>query len=142
MARQHPEALKTFNTKVIDEFRVDSGRVGGRFEGADLLLLSTTGARSGERRVNPLQYVRVGGRITVVGAYAGADLDPAWVHNLRANPHAHIELGEQSFAVLAHELPADEREPVWAQIITAERGFADYQSRTHRLLPLFTLDPV
>jgi deazaflavin-dependent oxidoreductase (nitroreductase family) len=133
------QALAAFNANVVDEFRANSGKVFGQFEGSDLLLLTTIGAKSGQRRVNPLQYLRIDGKIIVVGAYAGAVIDPAWAHNLRANPRAQVELGTQAFEVIARELSSDERRPAWSQIIEAERGFTTYQSQTSRLFPLFEL---
>jgi deazaflavin-dependent oxidoreductase (nitroreductase family) len=136
------EALKAFNAKVVDEFRANGGKVGGQFEGADLLLLTTLGAKSGQRRVNPLGYLRLDGKMIVVGAYAGADVDPAWVHNLRANPRAHIEVSGQSLDVSARELPPNEREVAWKQIVQAEVGVADYQARTSRVIPVFELVPI
>jgi deazaflavin-dependent oxidoreductase (nitroreductase family) len=103
------DALNAFNAAVVEEFRANGGKVGGQFEGADLLLLTTTGAKSGRRRLNPLQYSRVDGAIIVVGAYAGADVHPAWVHNLRANPRALVEVGTRSVDVIARELTASRR---------------------------------
>ena len=93
-------ALNAFNATVVEEFRANGGNVGDQFEGADLLLLTTTGAKSGRRRLNPLQYSRVDGAIIVVGAFAGADVNPAWVHNLRANPRAHATRPQVDSAVL------------------------------------------
>jgi deazaflavin-dependent oxidoreductase (nitroreductase family) len=136
------DALKAFNASIVDQFRANAGKVGDQFEGADLLLLTTTGAKSGHRRLNPLQYIRHRGAIIVVGAYAGADVDPAWVHNLRANPRAHVEVGTDSIDVIGRELPPAERSHAWAQIIDIEPGFAEYQARTSRVLPVFELLPV
>jgi deazaflavin-dependent oxidoreductase (nitroreductase family) len=97
MSGQGPDigALKAFDADVVEEFRVNGGNVAGQFTGTDLLSLTTTGARSGQFRVSPLQYSRVDGSMIVVGAYAGADVDPAWVYNIRANPCAHIEVGSR-----------------------------------------------
>jgi deazaflavin-dependent oxidoreductase (nitroreductase family) len=136
------QALAAFNANVVDEFRANSGKVGGQFEGSDLLLLTTIGAKSAQRRVNPLQYLGIDGKIIVVGAYAGADIDPAWAHNLRANPRAQVELGAQAFEVIARELSSDERRSAWSQIIKAVPGFTAYQLQTNRLFPLFELGPV
>jgi deazaflavin-dependent oxidoreductase (nitroreductase family) len=136
------DALKAFNANIIDQFRANAGKVGDQFEGTELLLLTTTGAKSGHRRLNPLQYVRSRRAMIVVGAYAGADVDPAWVHNLRANPRAHVEVGTNSFDVIARELPPAQRNHAWAQIIDAEPGFAEYQAKTNRVLPVFELRPV
>ena len=100
-----PAELKGFNAKVIEEFRTNGGKVGGPFEGADLLLLTTTGAKSGQPRVSPLAYQRVDGKMLIIGSYRGADVDPSWVHNLRANPQAHVEVGTDSYDVVTRELP-------------------------------------
>lgn len=129
--------LKGFNTKIIEEFRVNGGKVGGPFEGADLLLLTTTGAKSGQQRVSPLAYQRVDGKMLIIGSYRGADVDPAWVHNLRANSRARVEIGTDSYDVVTRELPPDERESAWAQIVAAAPGFAEYQANTRRVIPLF-----
>jgi deazaflavin-dependent oxidoreductase (nitroreductase family) len=136
------DALKALNADIVDQFRANAGKVGDQFEEADLLLLTTTGAKSGHRRLNPLQYIRHRGAMLVVGAYAGADVDPAWVHNLRTHPRAHVEVGTDSIDVIARELPPAERSHVWAQIIDAEPGFAEFQARTSRVLPVFQLRPV
>ena len=88
------------------------------------------------------QYLRSGGAMIVVGAYAGADVDSAWLHNLRANPRAHVEVGTESFVVVACELSQARREHAQAQIIDAEPGFAEYQAKTSRALPVFELRPV
>src|SRR5437588_2970474 len=101
--------INAFNTSIIDEFRANGGKVGGQFEGADLLLLTTTGAKSGQPRVSPLAYFRVDGKVLIIGSFAGADVNPAWVHNLRANRAARVEIGNDSSEVIARELPAAER---------------------------------
>ena len=98
-----PAELKVFNAKIVDEFRANGGKVGGPFEGADLLLLTTTGAKSGQLRVSPLAYQRVGGTMLIIGSYRGADIDPAWVHNLRANPQAHVVWGVALSSILMFE---------------------------------------
>ena len=108
-----PTELKGFNAKIIEEFRTNGGKVGGQFEGADLLLLTTTGAKSGQPRVSPLAYQRVDGKLLIIGSYRGADVDPSWVHNLRANPRAHVEVGSDSYDVVTRELPPEERDPAW-----------------------------
>jgi deazaflavin-dependent oxidoreductase (nitroreductase family) len=137
-----PETLKTFNKNVVDEFRANGGKVGGPFADANLLLLTTTGAKSGEPRESPLAYLRVDGKMLIIGSYRGADVHPAWVHNLRANRLAHIEVGTESYDAAARELPPDEREPAWAQIVAVASGFGDYQANTSRVIPLFELTRV
>ena len=85
------ETLKALNNNITDEFRANAGRVGGRFEDNELLLLTTKGAKSGEPRVAPLVAFRIEGKLLIVAGYGGADVNPAWVHNLRANPRAHVQ---------------------------------------------------
>jgi deazaflavin-dependent oxidoreductase (nitroreductase family) len=131
--------LKVFNAKIVDEFRANGGKVGGPFEGTDLLLLTTTGAKSGQLRVSPLGHLSVDGQMLIIGSYRGADIDPAWVHNLRADPRAHIEVGTESYDVVARELRPDEREAAWAQIVAMAPGFGEYQEQTSRTIPLFEL---
>lgn len=133
------ETIKAFNETIVDEFRANGGKVGGQFANADLLLLTTTGAKSGQPRLAPLAYLRIDGRMVIVGSFAGADVDPAWVRNLRANPRAHAEVGRESFDVTARELPPAERDAVFPQVTAAAPGFADYQAKTSRVIPLFEL---
>src|ERR1700720_3781353 len=136
-----PETIKAFNKTITDEFRANDGRVSGQFEGADLLLLTTTGAKSGQPRVSPLAYFRTDGKLLIVGSFAGSDVNPAWVHNLRANPAARVEIGNDSSDVTARELPSDERDELFAQITAAAPGFAEYQAKTTRVIPVFELQP-
>ena len=135
------ETIKAFNNNVADEFRANDGKVGGQFEGADLLLLTTTGAKSGEPRVSPLAYFRIDGKLLIIGSFAGSDINPAWVHNLRANPAARVEIGNDSSDVTARELPFDERDELFGQITAAAPGFAEYQAKTTRVIPVFELQP-
>jgi deazaflavin-dependent oxidoreductase (nitroreductase family) len=143
MSESMAEMAKTFNKDIISQFRSNGGKVGGQFENADLLLLTTTGAKSGEQRVSPLAYFDVDGKLIIIGSFAGAPTNPAWVHNLRANPQAHIEAGSKSgideFDATARELPAEERDQLFAKIVAAAPGFAEYQSKTSRVIPLFEL---
>src|SRR5271170_5611114 len=100
------ETIKAFNKSITDEFRANDGKVGGPFEGADLLLLTTTGAKSGQPRISPLAYFRIDGKLLIVGSCAGADINPGWVHKLRADRSAHVENGNESSDVTARELPS------------------------------------
>jgi deazaflavin-dependent oxidoreductase (nitroreductase family) len=133
------ETINAFNKAITDEFRANDGKVGGQFENAELLLLTTTGAKSGQRRLSPLAYFNVDGKLIIIGSFAGAPKDPAWVHNLRANPGAHVEVGNDAYDVTARELPSDERAALFDKITAAAPGFADYQSKTSRVIPLFEL---
>lgn len=132
-------SMDDFNTGVVEEFRSNAGVVGGPFEGATLLLLTSTGAKSGQARLNPLAYFDVDGRIVIVGSKAGADTNPAWVHNLRAHPGAHIEVGTEAYDVTARELPNNDRAAVFERIVAKAPGFGDYQAKTDRVIPLFEL---
>src|ERR1700739_3434804 len=144
MTEQTPDiaTLHAFNQNVVDEFRANGGKVGGQFANADLRLLTTPGAKSGQPRVSPLAYFRIDGKLLIIGSYAGADVNPAWVHNLRANPSAHVEIGNESSNVTAHELPAEERDELFPKITAVATGFAEYQARPTRVIPLFELQPV
>lgn len=131
--------INAFNQAIADEFRANGGKVGGQFEGANLLLLHTTGAKSGQPRVSPLAYFHIDGKLIVIGSFAGAPVSPAWVHNLRANPSARVEVGTDAFDVTARELPTDKRDALFDKVTTAAPGFAEYQAKTSRVIPLFEL---
>lgn len=132
-------ALDEFNRQIVEEFRANAGKVGGPFEGGTLLLLHTVGAKSGQPRLSPLAYLEIDGKVLIVGSYAGAPKHPAWVHNLRANPRAHIEIGTEAYDVTARELPDDERDATYPKIVALAPVFAEYQSKTARAIPLFEL---
>lgn len=132
-------ALDEFNRQIVEEFRANAGKVGGPFEGGTLLLLHTVGAKSGQPRLSPLAYLEIDGKVLIVGSYAGAPKHPAWVHNLRADPRAHIEIGTEAYDVTARELPDDERDATYPKIVALAPVFAEYQSKTARAIPLFEL---
>lgn len=132
-------ALDDFNRGVVEEFRANGGKVGGPFEGGTLLLLHTTGAKSGKSRLSPLAYITIDDKMLIIGSYAGAPKDPAWVHNLRANPRAHIEIGTEAYDVDVRELPDDERDATYPKLTEVAPVFADYQAKTDRAIPLFEL---
>ena len=132
--------MSDWNDKVIAEFRANQGRVGGQFEGAPLLLLHSTGARSGQERVHPMMYQAVGNGFAVFASKAGADTNPDWYHNLRAHPEARIEVGTETLDVTARVLDADEREPIWEEQKARYPGFADYETKTDRVIPVVMLD--
>jgi deazaflavin-dependent oxidoreductase (nitroreductase family) len=133
------ETMKAFNKSIVDEFHANGGKVGGPFEGATLLLLTTTGAKSGEPRLAPLAYLTIDGKMIIIGSKAGADTNPDWVHNLRANPRAHIEVGAEAYDVVTRELPREERDETFPKVVALAPGFGDYQSKTSRVIPLFEL---
>ncbi len=133
------EAVKAFNAKITEEFRANNGKVGA-FEGTELLLLTTTGARSGQPRLSPLSCRRVDGKLLIIAGYGGADINSAWVHNLRADPRAHVELAGESFDVTARELSPAERADIIPKV-TAISAFAEFQAKTSRVIPIFELQP-
>ena len=132
-------ALDDFNRGIVEEFRANGGKVGGPFKGATLLLLQTVGAKSGKPRLSPLAYLTVDGKMLIVGSYAGAPKHPAWVHNLRANPRAHIEVGTDAYDVAVRELPAVERDMTYPKLTELAPVFAEYQANNTRAIPLFEL---
>ncbi|MDE3044935.1 MAG: nitroreductase family deazaflavin-dependent oxidoreductase [Acidobacteriota bacterium] len=131
--------MNDWNATIITEFRANDGRVGGNFEGAPMLLLHTTGAKSGLERVNPMMYLNENGRIYVFASKAGADTHPDWFHNLRANPHVSVEIGTEHYDATARNLEESERASVYA--LQAERypGFAEYAAKTSRVIPVVEL---
>jgi deazaflavin-dependent oxidoreductase (nitroreductase family) len=141
MTQQRPDidAFKAMNASVVDEFRANGGKVGGQFEGMPLLLLTTTGVKSGQPRLSPLAYLTIDGKTIIIGSFGGADVNPAWVHNLRANPRANVEVGTQTYDVIARELPPEERDDVFRKVVAVAPGVGDYQSKTGRVIPLFEL---
>lgn len=133
--------MSDWNDQIIAEFRANEGRVGGSFEGAPLLLLHSTGARSGAERVNPMMYQAVGSAFAVFASKAGADTNPDWFHNLRAHPEASVEVGTHTVEVTARVLDDAEREPIWAEQKSRYPGFADYEAKTDRVIPVVLLEP-
>ena len=131
--------MSDWNDKVIAEFRANDGRVGGNFEGAPLLLLHSTGAKSGQERITPMMYRAVEDGWAVFASYAGMDVNPAWYHNLKTNPEASIEVGNDTVEVTARELSSDERKPVWDEQKEQYPGFADYEQKTDRVIPVMLL---
>jgi deazaflavin-dependent oxidoreductase (nitroreductase family) len=134
--------MNDFNQKIIDEFRANSGKVGGMMEGAPLLLLTTTGARSGRKIITPVMYLKDGDRLVVFASKSGAPTNPAWYHNLLAHHTATVELGADSFEVRAVETTGEERDRLYARQAQANPVFADYQTKTSRVIPVIALERV
>jgi deazaflavin-dependent oxidoreductase (nitroreductase family) len=130
-----------FNRKVIEEFRANDGKVGGPFEGAPVLLLTSTGAKSGERRTTPVVYQPDGDRMVIFASKAGAPENPAWFHNLRANPSATVEVGSDTVDVQAVITEGDERERLFSKQKQLMPQFADYEQKTTRQIPVVALQP-
>lgn len=131
-----------WNAKIIEEFRANQGRVGGPFEGAPLLLLHSVGARSGKERVNPMMYQAVGDAYAVFASKGGAPSNPDWYHNVVANPDAAIEVGTRRVPVRARIAEGVERDTIWETQKQRYPGFADYEARTTRQIPVVILEPV
>lgn len=131
-----------FNQQIIEEFRAGGGHVGGPFEGARLLLLTTTGARTGVRRTTPLGYLPDGERTLVIASAGGARKHPAWYHNLLAHPRATVENGVFTYEAEAVVLKGEERDRLFARAVEADPGWADYQARAGgRVIPVVALTP-
>ncbi|GAA4639613.1 hypothetical protein GCM10023196_101900 [Actinoallomurus vinaceus] len=129
------------NQPIVAEFRANHGVVGGPFSGGDLLLLTTVGARSGRPVTSPLAYFRDRNRLLVVGSAGGSPRHPAWYHNLRAHPAARVEIADRTLTVHAHITAGAERDALFAMIIARAPGYADYQSRVERPIPVVALVP-
>ena len=130
---------RDWNQTIIDEFRANEGRVGGNFDGAPLLLLHTTGAKSGQSRVNPVMYQADGERLAVFASKGGAPTNPDWYYNILANPHAHVEVGTDAFDVIARVAKGEERKRIWQRQKERYPGFAAYERRTSRQIPVIVL---
>ncbi|MEU5692254.1 nitroreductase/quinone reductase family protein [Actinosynnema sp. NPDC020468] len=129
-----------FNQQVIDEFRANGGKVGGYFEDARLLLLTTTGARSGKPHTVPLVYFADGeGRTLVVGSAGGGPKHPAWYHNAVANPTVTVEDGVFTYQAEAVALPRAERDEAWSRIKETGEGWGGYEAATTRVIPVVAL---
>ncbi|MCF2535538.1 nitroreductase/quinone reductase family protein [Streptomyces sp. FB2] len=129
-----------FNQQVIEEFRANKGRVGGPFEGGRLLLLTTTGARTGRPHTTPVAYLPDGGeRVLVIASAAGSSKHPAWFHNLVAHPEVTVESGAFTYPARAVVLQGEERDRAFARAVEADPGWAAYQERTERVIPVVAL---
>jgi deazaflavin-dependent oxidoreductase (nitroreductase family) len=135
------EAPADFNAQIIAEFRANHGRVGGRFEGATLLLLHTTGAKSATPYTNPVVYLPDGGRYVVFASKAGAPTNPGWYHNLKAHPDVSIEVENRTIEVTASEVTGSERDRLYGRQTELSPQFARYQANTERVIPVIALTP-
>jgi deazaflavin-dependent oxidoreductase (nitroreductase family) len=134
------ESEREFNEHNIAEFRANGGKVGGQFEGFPLLILTSTGAKSGAARENLIGYFDIDDTVYVVGSAAGRDASPGWVFNLRAHPTVKVEIGsDPQRDAVAHELPKAERDRVYDLIVERAPGFGEYQKKTDRVIPVFSL---
>ncbi len=131
--------VSDWNRKVVDEFRANEGRVGGPFEGAPVLLLHTWGRKSGAERVNPMMYLARDGRTFVFASTAGAPVNPDWYLNLLANPQVTVELGAETFTATAVPVTGPERDTIYTEQARRYPGFAEYQEKTDRVIPVVEL---
>jgi deazaflavin-dependent oxidoreductase (nitroreductase family) len=132
-------AVNDWNRSVIEQFRANDGQVGGNFEGAPVLLLHTTGAKTGRERVNPMMYLEDDGRTYVFASKAGADTHPDWYHNLVAHPDVTAEIGTETVSATAVTIPEPERRRVYDIQASRYPGFADYEVKTTRVIPVVEL---
>ncbi|MGK8520236.1 nitroreductase family deazaflavin-dependent oxidoreductase [Nocardia asteroides] len=131
-----------WNTQIIEEFRANQGKVGGPFAGRELLLLTSTGARSGRRRTTPLAFIRDGDDIVVVASKAGAPTNPDWFHNVSADPEVTLEIGTETLRATATPITeGPERDRLYAAMVEVMPGFAEYQEKTDRVIPVVKLTP-
>ncbi len=131
-----------FNCKIIEEFRANGGETFGPFKGRPLLLLTTTGAKSGEQRTTPLVYTRDGSRIVVIASKGGAPKHPAWFLNVVANPKVTVELGTRKFSARASIPEGEERDRLYAAQAAEMPAFNEYQQKTARRIPVVALEPL
>lgn len=133
-------AVNNFNQSIIEEFRANGGKVGGPFKGAPLLLLTTTGAKSGQQRLSPLAYTTDGERYVIIASKGGAPTNPDWYYNLLAHPVATIEVGGKKFQVRATVVEEPERSRLYAKVAAKMPNFAEYQRKTTRQIPVVVLE--
>jgi deazaflavin-dependent oxidoreductase (nitroreductase family) len=130
------------NKTIIDEFRANSGKVGGRFAGRTLLLLHTVGAKSRQERINPVAYITDGDRFVIIASKGGAPTNPDWYHNILANPLVEVEVGTERFQVRAAVAAEPERTRLYHKMVEMAPGFADYEQKTKRVIPVIILTHV
>ena len=131
--------MSDWNTSIIEAFRANAGKVGGPFEGAPMVVLHTTGAKSGQERVNPLVYQAVADDIAIFASKGGAPDNPDWFHNLRAHPDVTVEIGTETLPMRARVTEGDEREHIWSRQKELMPGFAGYEANTSRQIPVVLL---
>jgi deazaflavin-dependent oxidoreductase (nitroreductase family) len=131
--------FKEWNKRVIGEFRANDGKVGGDFEGAPMVLISTTGAKTGQTRVNPLMYLPDGDRIAVFASQGGMPTNPDWYYNLVSNPVVGVELGDERFEADATVVTGEERDRLFAEQADRYPQFAGYAQKTTRTIPVVVL---
>jgi deazaflavin-dependent oxidoreductase (nitroreductase family) len=134
--------MSDWNQKIIDEFRANQGKVGGQFANSTMVVITTTGARTGKQRTNPLVYLPDGDRIVVFASKAGAPTNPDWYHNLRANPLVTVEVGAEKYQAKAVIIEGDERDRLYAAQAARFAAFGEYEKKTTRKIPVIALERV
>jgi deazaflavin-dependent oxidoreductase (nitroreductase family) len=132
--------MSDFNENVINEFRANGGKVGGPFEGASMMLLTTTGAKSGQARTRPVVYTKDGDRFVIIASKAGAPTNPDWFHNLAANPEVTLEVGVETFPARATVTSGEERTRLYDAQAALMPRFAEYAQQTTREIPVVVLE--
>ncbi len=133
--------MRLFLAVHVGLYRLTGGRIGARFLGADVLILTTVGRRTGKRRSVPLMYLHDGNRYVVVASNGGSPTHPGWFHNATASGEATIELGARHLRARARQATEAERATLWPRMVAIYQGYAEYQAKTHREIPLVILDP-
>jgi len=133
--------MNEWNRRTIEEFRANKGKVGGMWEGRPLLLLMTTGAKSGQPRTTPVMYMREGGHLYIFASRGGAPTNPDWYHNLLAHPDVTVEIGDEQFHTIAQPVTGEERDKIYAKWAEMYPQFREYQERTTRKIPVIELEP-
>ena len=129
-----------YNTRIIEEFRANGGRVGGPWTGTTLILIHHIGARSGIEHITPLGYSpRGNGRFAIIASNGGSPTHPAWYYNLKANPRIQVEVGARTLTVLAEELGGTARAELWPKLVAEFPTVGEYQGKTARQIPVFML---
>jgi deazaflavin-dependent oxidoreductase (nitroreductase family) len=131
--------MSSYNDRIIEEFRANGGAVGGTWEGRDLLLLTTTGRKSGRAHTTPMVYTREGERLLVYASKGGAPSHPDWYLNLVADPHVVVEAGSERYDAIATPLEGEERDREFAQQVERRPQFGEYQAQTTRVIPVVAL---
>ncbi|MDA1330249.1 MAG: nitroreductase family deazaflavin-dependent oxidoreductase [Chloroflexi bacterium] len=129
-----------WNERIIKEFRENKGRVGGNFAQMPLLLVHTTGAKSGAERINPVAYLEEEDRLVIVASKGGSDNHPDWYYNLKANPEVTVELGTETFKARANITQEPKRTELFAKMATRNPGFQEYEKKTARRIPVVILE--
>lgn len=131
--------MSDFNKQIIEEFRANDGKVGGRFANTTLLLLHTIGAKSGKERVNPLVTFEDGDRLVVVASKGGAPSHPDWYYNILANPEVEVEYGTEKFKARASGTEEPERTRLYERMEDELASFKEYKKKAGRVIPVVTL---